>query len=202
MCRGANNKGRALLRVPPGQLDQLLHPNFDAKVLEKAELLAQGLPASPGAATGAVYFTAEDAVKAARSGIKVILVRQETSPEDIEGMNAAEGILTSRGGMTSHAAVVARGMGKCCVAGCGTLRVEEDQKKFTVTDYRNRREFISLDGSTGRVYIWAAYSPPNRFFRAVFATLMGWADEVRNWRYGPRDTRKTPPLRCGLALKA
>ncbi|HQA47629.1 MAG TPA: pyruvate, phosphate dikinase [Bacillota bacterium] len=176
---GLITKEEALLRVPPGQLDQLLHPNFDAKVLEKAELLAQGLPASPGAATGAVYFTAEDAVKAARSGIKVILVRQETSPEDIEGMNAAEGILTSRGGMTSHAAVVARGMGKCCVAGCGALRVEENQKRFTVKGITvTEGEFISLDGSTGRVYL-GSIPTTEPVLSGSFGTLMGWADETR-----------------------
>jgi len=176
---GLITKEEALMRIEPGQLDQLLHPNFDIKVLETARLLAQGLPASPGAATGAVYFTAEEAVKAAQGGSKVILVRQETSPEDIEGMNAAAGILTSRGGMTSHAAVVARGMGKCCVAGCGEIRVEEREKKFTVNGMTvNEGEFISLDGSTGRVYLGSIPTTEPEL-SGSFATLMGWADETR-----------------------
>ena len=176
---GLITKQEALMRIEPGQLDQLLHPNFDIRVLETARLLAQGLPASPGAATGAVYFTAEEAVKAAQGGSKVILVRQETSPEDIEGMNAAAGILTSRGGMTSHAAVVARGMGKCCVAGCGEIRVEEREKKFTVKGTTvNEGEFISLDGSTGRVYLGSIPTTEPEL-SGSFATLMGWADETR-----------------------
>jgi pyruvate,orthophosphate dikinase len=176
---GLITKEEALLRIPPGQLDQLLHPNFDVKALEKAKLLAQGLPASPGAAAGAVYFTAEEAVKAAQAGAKVILVRQETSPEDIEGMNAAEGILTSRGGMTSHAAVVARGMGKCCVAGCGAIRVEENEKRFIVKDITvSEGDWISLDGSTGRVYLGSIPTTEPQL-SGSFATLMGWADETR-----------------------
>ncbi|MGI6704436.1 MAG: pyruvate, phosphate dikinase [Clostridia bacterium] len=176
---GLITKEEALMRVPPGQLDQLLHPNFDVRVLEKAEFLAQGLPASPGAATGAVYFTAEEAVKAAQAGAKVILVRQETSPEDIEGMDAAEGILTSRGGMTSHAAVVARGMGKCCVAGCGTIRVEENQKRFTVKGITvSEGDWVSLNGSTGRVYLGNIPTTEPEL-SGSFATLMGWADEIR-----------------------
>ena len=179
MEEGLITKEEALMRVPPGQLDQLLHPNFDVRMLEKAELLAQGLPASPGAATGAVYFTAEEAVKAAQAGAKVILVRQETSPEDIEGMDAAEGILTSRGGMTSHAAVVARGMGKCCVAGCGTIRVEENQKRFTVKGITvSEGDWVSLNGSTGRVYLGNIPTTEPEL-SGSFATLMGWADEIR-----------------------
>jgi pyruvate,orthophosphate dikinase len=150
---GLISKEEALMRIEPQQLDQLLHPIFDPKQIAKATLLAQGLPASPGAAFGRVYFTAEEAVAAARDGQKVILVRQETSPEDIEGMNVAEGILTSRGGMTSHAAVVARGMGKCCVAGCGHIRVEEAGKRFVVKDIVVKEgDYISLDGTTGMVY--------------------------------------------------
>ncbi|NLO25573.1 MAG: pyruvate, phosphate dikinase [Clostridiales bacterium] len=176
---GLITKEEALMRVPPGQLDQLLHPNFDVRMLEKAEFLAQGLPASPGAATGAVYFTAEEAVKAAQAGAKVILVRQETSPEDIEGMDAAEGILTSRGGMTSHAAVVARGMGKCCVAGCGTIRVDENQKRFTVKGITvSEGDWVSLNGSTGRVYLGNIPTTEPEL-SGSFATLMGWADEIR-----------------------
>ncbi len=176
---GLISKEEALLRIEPQQLDQLLHPNFDTAKLENAQLLAQGLPASPGAATGRVYFTAEQAVKAAEGGAKVILVRQETSPEDIEGMNAAEGILTSRGGMTSHAAVVARGMGKCCVAGCGAIRVEENEKRFTVKGLTvSEGEFISLDGSTGRVYL-GSIPTTEPALSGSFGTLMGWADEIR-----------------------
>ena len=176
---GLITKEEAIMRIEPGQLDQLLHPNFDVKVLEKAQLLAQGLPASPGAATGQVYFTAEEAVKAAKAGSKVVLVRQETSPEDIEGMNAAVGILTSRGGMTSHAAVVARGMGKCCVAGCGEIRAEEKEKKFTVKGITvTEGEFISLNGSTGKVYL-GSIPTTEPGLSGSFATLIGWADEIR-----------------------
>lgn len=176
---GLITKREALMRVPAQQLDQLLHPNFDAKMLEKAHLLAQGLPASPGAATGIVCFTAEEAVKIAQTGAKVILVRQETSPEDIEGMNASEGILTSRGGMTSHAAVVARGMGKCCVAGCGTIRVEEEQKRFVIKgEAVHEGDAISLDGSTGKVYL-GSISTTEPEMSGSFGILMGWADETR-----------------------
>ena len=122
-------------RIDPNQIDQLLHPNFDEKAEAEAEVLAKGLPASPGAATGRIYFTASDAEAAVANGEKAILVRQETSPEDLAGMVAAEGILTARGGMTSHAAVVARGMGKCCVAGCSEIAVSESEKDF---DYKGR----------------------------------------------------------------
>ncbi len=176
---GLLTKEEALMRIPAQQLDQLLHPNFDTKMLNKARLLAKGLPASPGAATGKVYFTAEDAVKAAKAGVKVILVRQETSPEDIEGMNVAEGILTSRGGMTSHAAVVARGMGKCCVAGCSALRVEEEQGRFIVNGERvSEGDDISLDGNTGSVYLGNIPTAEPEVCGS-FSVLMDWADKIR-----------------------
>ena len=132
---GLINTDEALLMVDPKQLDTLLHPQFDAAELKKATVITSGLPASPGAACGQVVFTAEDAIKAAGEGKKVILVRLETSPEDIQGMDVAQGILTVRGGMTSHAAVVARGMGRCCVSGCGDITINEEEKTFTVGNY-------------------------------------------------------------------
>ncbi|MBA1335981.1 MAG: Pyruvate,phosphate dikinase [Firmicutes bacterium] len=189
---GLISKEEALMRVQPQQLDQMLHPNFDPAFLKEAQLLAQGLPASPGAATGKVYFTAEEAVDAVSRGEKAILVRQETSPEDIEGMNAAEGILTSRGGMTSHAAVVARGMGKCCVAGCGEIRVEEENKRFVVKGITIAEgDYISLDGSSGKVY-QGSIPTIEPGLSGNFATLMKWADEVRTLKVrtnadNPRD---------------
>ena len=169
----------AIMRIEPMQLDQLLHPTFDEKAMEKAERIAQGLPASPGAATGKIYFNADDVVKAAQDNEKAILVRLETSPEDIEGMVAAQGILTARGGMTSHAAVVARGMGKCCVAGCGEIRVDETNKLFKVNDKTFKEgDFISLDGNTGNVYDGRI---PTREpeLSGNFAKLMQWADQHR-----------------------
>ena len=169
----------AIMRVEPGMLDQLLHPNFDKKALAAAKIIAKGLPASPGAATGMVYFTAEHAVAAAAKGERVILVRLETSPEDIEGMISAQGILTARGGRTSHAAVVARGMGKCCVAGCENLKVSEEEKIF-VADGKTYHEgdWISLDGSTGLVYE-GTITTVDPELSGHFGTLMGWADEMR-----------------------
>lgn len=150
---GLIDKKEAIMRVEPKQLDQLLHPAFKADALKKAVSIAKGLPASPGAGSGKIYFNAEDAVAAAKSGQKVLLVRQETSPEDIEGMVSAEGILTARGGMTSHAAVVARGMGKCCVAGCSEARVDEISKTMRIGDRVYKQgDVLSLDGSTGSVY--------------------------------------------------
>ena len=131
---GLITKEEAIMRVEPNQLDQLLHPKFEDKSLKEAKVLAKGLPASPGAASGKIYFTADDVVEASKDGTETILVRQETSPEDIEGMVSAQGILTARGGMTSHAAVVARGMGKCCVAGCGEIKVSEVAKTIEVGD--------------------------------------------------------------------
>jgi pyruvate,orthophosphate dikinase len=176
---GLLSKDEAVLRIDPKQLDQLLHPTFDEVAMKLATPIATGLPASPGAATGKVYFTAEDAVRAAASGESVVLVRRETSPEDIEGMNVSQGILTARGGMTSHAAVVARGMGKCCVAGCEMVKVDEDLKVFTVGHLRIMEgEYISLDGTTGKVY-QGSIKTVEPTLSGHFATLMAWADEKR-----------------------
>ena len=174
---GLIDKKTAVKRVAPAQLDQLLHPMIDSKAV--LEVIAKGLPASPGAAVGKVVFNAADAEAWRAKGEKVILVRTETSPEDIGGMDAAAGILTARGGMTSHAAVVARGMGKCCVAGCGAILVSEKQKKFTVGDLAvNEGEWISLNGSTGQVILGQApLVEPT--FTGNFGKLMEWADEFR-----------------------
>ncbi|MDR3050614.1 MAG: pyruvate, phosphate dikinase, partial [Oscillospiraceae bacterium] len=176
---GMLTKEEAVLKVEPQQLDALLHPQFDAAALKAAGVIGQGLPASPGAACGQVYFTADAATAAAKKGQQVILVRLETSPEDIEGMNHSQGILTARGGMTSHAAVVARGMGTCCVAGCGELRISEESKTFEVGGKTFREgDFISLDGSTGKIY-GQAVKTVEASVSGNFATLMGWADAIR-----------------------
>lgn len=176
---GVITKEEALMRISPAQLDQLLHPTFDEASLEAATQLAKGLPASPGAASGVVVFHSEDVMKLKEKGIKTILVRTETSPEDIEGMVGAEGILTSRGGMTSHAAVVARGMGKCCVAGCGEIKVDEDAKVFRVGGVVYKEgEHISLDGNTGTVYL-GKVETVQVGMTGDFATVLSWADEVR-----------------------
>ena len=170
-------RDQALLRVDPKQLDQLLHPTFDPK--QKKEVIAKGLPASPGAATGKVVFTAEDAEAWAKKGETVILVRIETSPEDIGGMNVAKGILTARGGMTSHAAVVARGMGKCCVAGVSDIQIDYKARQFTAGKAIVKEgDFISLDGSLGQVYLGKLNTIESRL-SGDFATLMKWADETR-----------------------
>jgi pyruvate,orthophosphate dikinase len=167
----------AVLRVEPSQLDQLLHPTFDPKAVKN--VLAKGLPASPGAASGTVVFAAEDAEAAAAKGANVILVRMETSPEDIGGMNAAQGILTARGGMTSHAAVVARGMGKCCVAGCGSLAIDYKKDQFSVgKTVVKAGDWISLDGSTGEVML-GQVSTQQAKLSGDFGTLMAWADKIR-----------------------
>lgn len=187
---GKITKEEAIMRVDPVQLDQLLHPTFNADALKRMKPLAKGLPASPGAASGKIYFTAEAAVEAAKKGDKVILVRLETSPEDIEGMIEAQGILTARGGMTSHAAVVARGMGKCCVAGCEAIKVNEQSRKFIVDDKTfNEGDYISLDGSTGNVYegIIETHEPE---LSGHFGQLMEWADEIR--RLKVRTNADTP----------
>ncbi|MDO4552931.1 MAG: pyruvate, phosphate dikinase [Bacillota bacterium] len=189
---GIIDKETAVLRQEAGQLDQLLHPTFNQKKLAAARKLAKGLPASPGAATGAIYFTAEEAVAAAEQGIKAILVRQETSPEDLAGMVVAEGILTARGGMTSHAAVVARGMGKCCVAGCASIQVDEENKVMTIGKRQfHQGDFLSLDGTEGVVYQGhvATIEPE---LSGDFQTLMSWVDEIRTLRIrtnadNPRD---------------
>jgi len=178
---GMITKEEALLKVEPKQLDQLLHPNFDAASLKNAKVVATGLAASPGAATGRVYFTAEDVMAAKENGVQdILLVRLETSPEDIEGMNIAHGILTIRGGMTSHAAVVARGMGTCCVSGCGSLKIDEEAKVLTLPDGREIHEgdYMSLDGSTGNVYA-EEIKTVEPTIEGDFDTFMGWADEVR-----------------------
>ena len=170
-------KNEAIGRVEPGQLDQLLHPTFDPRAQKK--VLAKGLPASPGAATGRVCFSAEDAETHAAKDEKVILVRLETSPEDIGGMNAAQGILTARGGMTSHAAVVARGMGKCCVAGCGELSIDYRKSVFSVGGTTVKAgDWISLDGSTGEVMLGQVPTQEPKL-SGNFSTLMKWADDVR-----------------------
>lgn len=191
---GMLTKEEAVLKVEPKQLDTLLHPNFDSVELKNANVIAKGLPASPGAACGKVYFTAEDAKEAHEDrGEKVVLVRLETSPEDIEGMIAAEGILTVRGGMTSHAAVVARGMGTCCVAGCGDLKVNEEAKTFEASGViYHEGDYISIDGSTGNVYAGAIKTVEPEI-SGYFGILMGWADGIRSLKVRtnadtPRDT--------------
>jgi pyruvate,orthophosphate dikinase len=174
---GLISEKEGVLRVAPGQLDQLLHPSIDPKA--RKEVIATGLPASPGAATGEVVFSAEDAEDAAKLGLKVILVRIETSPEDIHGMNAAQGILTARGGMTSHAAVVARGMGKCCVAGCGDIKVDYKAQQFTANgEVFKKGDVITLDGSTGEV-MKGAVSTVQPELTGDFGQLMEWVDKVR-----------------------
>ena len=176
---GLLSKEEAILKVEPKQLDSLLHPTFDIDELKKSTVIAKGLPASPGAGCGKVYFTAEDAKFAADRGEKVVLVRLETSPEDIEGMVVSEGILTVRGGMTSHAAVVARGMGTCCVAGCGELDVNEEEKYFKAGDSIYREgDYISIDGSTGNVY-GKAIKTTTPEITGYFGTFMEWADSIR-----------------------
>ncbi len=176
---GMLTKEEAIMKVEPKQLDALLHPQFDSKAMKAANPIAKGLPASPGAACGQIYFTADDAVKAAKAGQKVLLLREETSPEDIEGMYAAQGILTARGGMTSHAAVVARGMGTCCVAGCSDAHIDEDTKTCKIAGkVYSEGEFMSLDGSTGNVY-GQSLPTVEAEVSGDFATLMGWADAVR-----------------------
>ena len=177
---GMITKEEALLNVEPKQLDKLLHPTFDSEVLKSVTPIATGLAASPGAACGKIYFTAADATKHAKDGEDVILVRLETSPEDIEGMNLARGVLTIRGGMTSHAAVVARGMGRCCVSGCGELTVNEDNKTLTTSEgvVFKEGDYISIDGSTGKVY-GTQVKTVEPEISGDFETFMSWADEVR-----------------------
>ena len=178
---GMISKEEALMKVEPKQLDQLLHPNFDAESLKNGKVVAKGLAASPGAAFGKIYFNAADVIQAKENKEKdVLLVRLETSPEDIEGMNLANGILTVRGGMTSHAAVVARGMGRCCVCGCGELIINEEAKTLTLKDGTVYKEgdYMSLDGSTGNVY-GEAIKTVEPSISGDFETFMSWADEVR-----------------------
>ena len=177
---GMINRKEALMKIDPKQLDALLHPTFQPAALKAAKPIARGLPASPGAACGRIYFDAVEATSASERGEKVILVRLETSPEDIQGMNVSEGILTGRGGMTSHAAVVARGMGKCCISGCSDLLIREADHYFQTKDGRQFKEgeWLSLDGTTGQVYSGAIATVEARL-SGDFATIMQWADDVR-----------------------
>ncbi|MDR1150067.1 MAG: pyruvate, phosphate dikinase [Clostridiales bacterium] len=176
---GLIKKEEAIMKVDPRQLDQLLHPMFDNKILKSITPIGKALPASPGAATGKVYFNAEDAKKAGNDGEKVILVRLETSPEDIEGMFAAQGILTVRGGMTSHAAVVARGMGRCCVSGCEDIKIDEKNKNFSLNNnVICEGDYISLDGSTGYIYS-QEIKTVEPVISGNFSKFMQWADEFK-----------------------
>ena len=192
---GLIDKETAVMRIEPAQIDQLLHPMFDAEELKAAEKLTKGLPASPGAATGQIYFNASDAEAAVANGVKAILVRLETSPEDLAGMVAAEGILTARGGMTSHAAVVARGMGKCCVSGCAEIKVDEEAKELTIGEYVFKEgDYISLDGTAGDVLKGKVKTVPPEL-SGDFAEIMSWADEIRTLKIrtnadNPRDAKQ------------
>ncbi len=189
---GLISKEEAILRVDPNQLNQLLHQQLDPVAKTNGEVIARGLPASPGAAVGEIVFTASEAYEKAQSGLNVVLVRVETSPEDIDGMHSAKGILTARGGMTSHAAVVARGMGTCCVAGCADLIIDERAKTLTIKDsglVLREGEWISLDGSTGEVFN-GRLTTKDPELSGNFGTLMSWADEVR--KIGVRTNADTP----------
>ncbi len=180
----------AVLRIEAKSLDQLLHPTFDPEALKAGEVIGEALPASPGAAAGKVYFTAEDAKHARKKGERVIMVRLETSPEDIEGMHAAEGILTVRGGMTSHAAVVARGMGTACVSGCGEIKIDEEAKFFDLGGHHIvEGDYISLDGSTGKIYL-GDIKTVEASVSGNFGRIMAWADEFRT--LGVRTNADTP----------
>ena len=191
----------AILRIDAKSLDQLLHPMFDKDELAKGEVIGSALPASPGAAAGKICFNAEDAKNAGKGGRgeRVILVRLETTPEDIEGMVASQGVLTVRGGMTSHAAVVARGMGTCCVSGCGEIKINEEKKEFTLGNYTfHEGDYISLDGSTGKIYKGDIKTVPASV-TGNFGRIMAWADENRRLKVrtnadNPRDTKKAVEL--------
>ena len=189
----------AVCRIEAKSLDQLLHPTFDPAALKAGEVIGSALPASPGAAAGQVYFTAEEAKEAHEKGARVILVRLETSPEDIEGMMAAQGILTVRGGMTSHAAVVARGMGTCCVSGCGEIKIDEEAKKFELGGYTFvEGDYISLDGTTGKIYKGDIKTVPASV-SGNFGRIMGWADQFRTLKVrtnadNPADTKNAVEL--------
>ena len=196
---GHKTKAEAVQMIDPRNLDTLLHPQFDAKALKAATPAGKGLGASPGAACGQVVFTAEDAVAWHEAGKKVVLVRLETSPEDITGMKAAQGILTVRGGMTSHAAVVARGMGTCCVSGCGDINMDEENKKFTLAGKTyNEGDYISIDGSTGNIYD-GIIPTVDAEISGNFGIIMGWADEFRKLKVRtnadtPADAKKAREL--------
>ena len=189
----------AVLMIDPRNLDTLLHPQFDAKALKAATPVGKALPASPGAACGKIVFTAEDAKAWGARGEKVVLVRLETSPEDIEGMKAAQGILTVRGGMTSHAAVVARGMGTCCVSGCNAINMDEENKQFTLSGKTyHEGDYLSLDGSTGNIYD-GIIPTVDASIAGEFGRIMGWADKyrklgVRTNADTPRDAKKAAEL--------
>ncbi|MBO5338024.1 MAG: pyruvate, phosphate dikinase [Lachnospiraceae bacterium] len=191
----------AVLRIEAKSLDQLLHPTFDAAALKAGEVIGSALPASPGAAAGKVYFTADEAKEAGKGGRgeRVILVRLETSPEDIEGMHAAEGILTVRGGMTSHAAVVARGMGTCCVSGCGEIKIDEEAKVFSLGGYEfHEGDYISLDGTTGKIYK-GDIKTVEASVGGNFGRIMAWADQFRTLKVRtnadtPEDTKNAVHL--------
>ena len=179
VAEGHKTEAEAVLMIDPRNLDTLLHPQFDTKALKAATPIGRGLGASPGAACGQVVFSAEDAEAWKNAGKKVVLVRLETSPEDITGMKAAQGILTVRGGMTSHAAVVARGMGKCCVSGCGEINMDEENKKFTLAGKTyHEGDCISIDGSTGNIYD-GLIPTVDAEISGNFGTIMGWADKFR-----------------------
>ena len=196
---GHKTEAEAVAMIDPRNLDTLLHPQFDAKALKAATPLGKGLGASPGAACGKVVFTAEDAEEWGARGEKVVLVRLETSPEDITGMKAAQGILTVRGGMTSHAAVVARGMGTCCVSGCGDINMDEENKKFTLAGKEfHEGDYISIDGSTGNIYEGEIPTVDDSI-AGEFGRIMAWADKYRRLKVRtnadtPRDAKKAREL--------
>lgn len=198
---GKITEEEALLRIEAKSLDQLLHPTFEPTALKQGEVIGEALPASPGAAAGKVVFTAEEAKKLGKGGKgeRVILVRLETTPEDIEGMIAAQGILTVRGGMTSHAAVVARGMGTCCVSGCGAIKMNEEAKEFSLGGYTfHEGDFISLDGSTGKIYK-GDIKTQEATLSGDFGRIMSWTDKYRTLKVrtnadNPRDTKKAVEL--------
>ena len=199
VAEGHKTKEEAVLMIDPRNLDTLLHPQFDAKALKAAKPIGRGLGASPGAACGQIVFSAEDAEAWKAAGKKVVLVRLETSPEDITGMKASQGILTVRGGMTSHAAVVARGMGKCCVSGCGDIAMDEENKKFTLAGKTyHEGDCISIDGSTGNIYD-GLIPTVDAEISGNFGTIMGWADEFRKLKVRtnadtPADAKKAREL--------
>ena len=199
VAEGHKTEAEAVLMIDPRNLDTLLHPQFDAKALKAATPIGRGLGASPGAACGQIVFSAEDAESWKEAGKKVVLVRLETSPEDITGMKAAQGILTVRGGMTSHAAVVARGMGKCCVSGCGEIKMDEENKKFELAGkVYHEGDCISIDGSTGNIYD-GLIPTVDAEISGNFGTIMGWADKFRSLKVRtnadtPADAKKAREL--------
>ena len=199
VAEGHKTEQEAVAMIDPRNLDTLLHPQFDAKALKAATPIGKGLGASPGAACGKIVFTADDAIAWAEKGEKVVLVRLETSPEDITGMKAAEGILTVRGGMTSHAAVVARGMGECCVSGCGDIKMDEANKKFELAGKTfTEGDAISIDGTTGNIYE-GIIPTVDAQITGEFATIMGWADKYRTLKVRtnadtPADAKKAREL--------